>query len=107
MTRGERARITTPGGLTFANLDLARAPSDAQLLRAAIDASGLPDVRFAEDVLGVNDRTLRTWLGGRPLDRSATVRVVCAAIVDDPPLAARLAGVLDELRARNVVRAAD
>jgi hypothetical protein len=71
---------------------------DTQLLRAAIDASGYSARRFATAVLDVNERTARRWLSGeRTLD--STVRVVCAAIVDDPPLACRLAAALDTLRA--------
>ena len=42
-------------------------PTDAPaILRAAIEATGLSQVRFAVDVLGVNDRSLRQWLAGEP-----------------------------------------
>ena len=73
--------------------------SDSDLLRAAIDAAGLSARRFSVEVLDVDERTVRRWIAG---DRElhATVRVLCAAIVDDPPLAARLAATLSELRSR-------
>lgn len=41
------------------------APS-ADILTDAIGASGRSQVRFARDVLGVNDRSLRGWLAGEP-----------------------------------------
>lgn len=62
--------------------------TDAQLLSAAITASGLPARRFAVEVLGVEDRSVRRWLVGR--DLPGTVRVVCAAIIERPSLAAEL-----------------
>jgi len=73
-----------------------RETTDAQLLRAAIDASGHSARGFALNVLDVNERTVRRWLTGER-DLDTTVRVVCAAIVDDPPLADRLAAALDTL----------
>lgn len=42
--------------------------SDKQLLRDAIEASGLPDRRFATEVLIRDERTVRRWLkGDRPI----------------------------------------
>lgn len=38
--------------------------SDAELLRAQIEASGLSQVRFARDVLGRDPATVRRWLAG-------------------------------------------
>ena len=39
-------------------------PSNPDLLRAAIEASGLSARRFAVDVLAVDERTVRRWLAG-------------------------------------------
>lgn len=72
---------------------------DPELLRAAIETAGLSARRFAVDVLDVDERTVRRWIAG-DRELQATVRVLCAAIVDDPPLAARLAATLSELRSR-------
>lgn len=40
--------------------------TDAQLLRRAIDLSGLPDRQFAIGVAEVNERTVRRWLFAGP-----------------------------------------
>ena len=39
-------------------------PSNPDLLRSAIEASGLSARRFAVDVLAVDERTVRRWLAG-------------------------------------------
>lgn len=44
--------------------------SDAELLRAQIEASGLSAVRFARDVLGRDPRTVRRWLAGETVPDS-------------------------------------
>lgn len=44
--------------------------SDADLLQAQIDASGLSAVRFARDVLGRDPRTVRRWLAGAVMPAS-------------------------------------
>lgn len=61
-------------------------PNPADLLNAAIAASGLSARGFAVGVLAVDERTVRRWIAG---DRGVpgTVLVVCQAIVDDPRLA--------------------
>lgn len=64
--------------------------NDAELLSAAIESSGLSARRFAVDVLGVADRTLYRWLDGRDLDRAASVRIVCKAIILRPELVSEL-----------------
>lgn len=44
------------------------APDAVATLRAAIDASGLSDRRFATEVLARDERTIRRWLAGdRPI----------------------------------------
>ena len=48
--------------------------SDADLLSAAIEASGLPARRFAVELLGVNERTVRRWLAGDSEIRDEEVR---------------------------------
>jgi hypothetical protein len=81
--------------------------SDAELLRRAIDASGivdprtgLPSVRgFARHVLALDEGSARDVLAGTRRLTPDLRRVVCAEIIDDPPLALRLAARLDALRA--------
>ena len=41
--------------------------TDAERLRAQIEASGLPQVRFAIDVLGRSPQTVRRWLAGHTM----------------------------------------
>lgn len=41
--------------------------TDAELLRAVIDRSGLSARRFATRVLFRNERTIRRWLAGDPI----------------------------------------
>ena len=58
--------------------------TDADLLSAAIKASGLSVRRFAADVLTRDPRTVWRWLAGEnPLPRA--VREKCEAIVTQPP----------------------
>src|SRR5690242_19696417 len=58
--------------------------SDArQLLRKAIDLTGLTDRQFARTRLLVNERTLRYWLAGGSRIPGA-VRILCRAMVDHP-----------------------
>ena len=60
--------------------------SDAELLRAAIAASGLSVRKFA-DVLVRDPRTLFRWLSGEsPLPKA--VRKKCEAIIREAPAAA-------------------
>lgn len=54
--------------------------TDMELIRAAIDASGLSARRFAVDVLTRDERTVRRWLAGdSPLPRAVKDR--CLAII--------------------------
>jgi hypothetical protein len=45
--------------------------TDAELLRAQIEASGLSQVRFALDVMGRNPATVRRWLAGHTMPATA------------------------------------
>jgi DNA-binding transcriptional regulator YiaG len=66
--------------------------TDPELIQAAIDAASLSARRFAVEVLGVDERTVRRWqLGERAL--SAPLRKVCALIVARPAVAAELARI--------------
>jgi len=62
--------------------------TDLELLRLAIQKSGLSNRAFA-DVLAVNERTVRRWVAE---DRAIPGPVVqlCAEIVRDPKMAGRL-----------------
>ena len=51
--------------------------TDGELLRTAIDASGLSVRRFAREVLVRDPRTVFRWLAGAPLPRA--VRDMLAA----------------------------
>jgi DNA-binding transcriptional regulator YiaG len=62
--------------------------TDMELLSAAIDASEMSARRFAIEVLGVDDRSVRKWLAGRSLP--GTVRIICQAIVTRPEIVAEL-----------------
>jgi hypothetical protein len=54
--------------------------TDPELIRAAIDASGLSARRFAVDILTRDERTVRRWLAGdSPLPKA--VRDRCESIV--------------------------
>lgn len=54
--------------------------TDAELIRAAIDAAGMSARRFAVDVLTRDERTVRRWLAGdSPLPKA--VRDRCESIV--------------------------
>jgi hypothetical protein len=44
---------------------------DADLLRAAIEASGLSARRFAVGLLARDERTIRRWLAGDPMPEPA------------------------------------
>lgn len=43
---------------------MSSAPSSADLLRSAIDASGMSARQYAADVLLRDERTVRRWLAG-------------------------------------------
>ncbi len=77
----------------------------AELLNAAIEASGMSSRKFARDVLDVDERTVRRWRAGEYAEGFAksTPRIVCAAIVKRPSLAKFFAKCLEELRASEVV----
>lgn len=66
--------------------------NDIELLTAAIEASGLSARRFAMEVLGVDERSVRRWLAG-DRELQATARVVCRAILARPKLAEELSSV--------------
>lgn len=63
--------------------------TDAEILRAAIEAARLSARRFTIEVLDVDERTGRRWLAGEN-DLHGTVRLVCLAIIKRPRLAAEL-----------------
>lgn len=63
--------------------------TDAEILRAAIEAAGLSARRFALEVLDVDERTVRRWLAGEN-ELHGTVRLVCLAIVRRRKLAEEL-----------------
>ena len=44
---------------------------DQELLRACITKSGLSVVRFARQIVGREDRTVRRWLAGQPIPVAA------------------------------------
>jgi DNA-binding transcriptional regulator YiaG len=73
--------------------------TDPDLLRAAVEASGLSARRFGERVLGVDERTVRRWAHGQR-EMSGPVRVLCGL------LAAGLVTADDCERAREGVAAA-
>lgn len=56
--------------------------SDADLIRAAVDASGLSAQRFAQEFMGVDGRSLRRWLAGDSPIRNAKDRAWLVAYVD-------------------------
>lgn len=66
--------------------------SDPELVQSAIDAAGLSARRFAVEVLDVDERTVRRWLGAER-DVPGPVRQICRAVVRRPRLAAELARV--------------
>lgn len=71
----------------------------ADLLNAAIEASGMSSRKFARDVLDVDERTVRRWKAGEYLDGfESTPRILCAAIVKRPHLAKLFAKCLGEFR---------
>lgn len=50
--------------------------TDPELIRAAIDASGLSARRFAVDILVRDERTVRRWLAGdSPLPKAVRDRL--------------------------------
>ena len=60
-------------------------PEGAALLNRAIALSGLPANRFAEDVLVVNERTVRRWLAREyPLPRVVRERLEKYIAQDSP-----------------------
>ena len=65
---------------------MAHRRSDPDLLRSAIEASGLAARRFAVEVLDVDERTVRRWLAGER-ELAGPVRVICRAIIADPSVA--------------------
>ncbi len=71
--------------------------NDSDLLVTAIDAAGVTPRRFAADVLDVDQRNLRRWLTGAR-EMQSTVRVVCAAVVKRPELAAELSRAHETLK---------
>ena len=71
--------------------------SDPTLLRAAIEATGLPDCRFAAEVMNVNDRSVRRWLkGDRAFDGPAAV--ICKVIESDPSTVPAFRAAVSALR---------
>lgn len=58
--------------------------SDADLLAARIDASGLSQVRFALDVIGCDPSSVRRWLAGAPMPVKLADWLRRAAVSSDP-----------------------
>ncbi|MGI8498385.1 MAG: hypothetical protein ACR2OG_12465 [Gemmatimonadaceae bacterium] len=52
--------------------------TDAELVRAAIDASGLSARAWAEQVMVRDERTVRRWLAGRPVPETVRRRLLAA-----------------------------
>jgi hypothetical protein len=76
--------------------------TDARLLRAAIDASGLTPAAFWRDVLGkssVGD-VYKTLNGSRVLPNQEA-RVICTVIVSDPALTPVFTAAVDAVRAQS------
>lgn len=63
---------------------------NTDLLRSAIDASGLSARRFAAEVLAVDERTVRRWMAG-DRDMPGPAVQLCRVVVDDPTIAEWLA----------------
>jgi len=57
--------------------------TDAELIRAAIAASGLSARRFAEDVTWRDERTIRRWGAGEPIPTTARERLVWFLAISD------------------------
>jgi hypothetical protein len=70
---------------------------DRDRLAAAIGATGMAHRRYAVDVLGVDERTVRRWLAAER-DVPGPVRVISAAILRRPAIAQELADALDAIR---------
>lgn len=50
--------------------------TDAELIRAAVAASGLSSRRFAEFVTWRDERTIRRWGAGEPIPETAKSRLI-------------------------------
>jgi hypothetical protein len=72
--------------------------TDADLLRAAVAASGLPRARFGRDVLGyaTTDTIYRQLAGSRALQPSA--RVLCQLVIEAPELVGAIQAACAALR---------
>jgi hypothetical protein len=69
--------------------------TDAELLRDAIDVTGLSPFRFATEVLDVDENGLQRWLSGdRPMP--VAVRAVCMTIRERPALVAEIVRTRNE-----------
>ena len=60
------------------------------LLRSAIEASGLSARRFAVELLAVDERTVRRWLAG-DRDMPGPAVQLCRLVVADPDVVSSLA----------------
>jgi hypothetical protein len=77
--------------------------TDAALLRAAIDASGLEATTVWRSVLGHADMSnLYKVLGGTRALPNAESRIICTVILSDPALAAVFVAAADALAAGSV-----
>lgn len=62
-----------------------RVSGDADILRSAQEASGRSQVRFAVDVLGVNDRSFRGWISAANPDPAWPPVVRLAWLIERHP----------------------
>jgi DNA-binding transcriptional regulator YiaG len=65
--------------------------TDRQLIKAAIDSTGLSDRQFALRVVGVNPQTVSNWRRGVRTMEEPTRRLLCL-LIRHPALSKELAG---------------
>jgi hypothetical protein len=69
--------------------------TDPELLRDAIEVTGLSTFRFATEVLDVDEHGIQRWLSGeRPMP--VAVRAVCMAVLQRPALVAEIVRTRNE-----------
>jgi hypothetical protein len=77
-----------------------RYAAQRELLRKAIDLTGLTDRAFARTQVMVAERTLRYWVAGEARV-PGPVLVICRAMIDDPAAARALAKAAKKLQRRS------
>jgi DNA-binding transcriptional regulator YiaG len=75
---------------------MAKPLTNVELLREAIEATGLSHRTFAATLLLVDERTVRYWLA-EAREIPGPVRVICRAIIDHPVVARALARAAEKL----------